>query len=326
MDAYNFLGRKLFQMHEIFFEYLMERESEDEVEKRLKNLQEKDQNYNDIRLENLPGRNNSERKVPLLKLYDSQKYGEFVIEFKSYTGLIAKKAVKSLDSKIKDTFKELEGISDFNDRKKKINALYKFKSNKEMHGLFDFYLIPGQRYNSIFYGGKATHYNLFCDLKNHATLQDCERVWRGEDVYTDEENVDKKEVLIVLSILMFEQEINYGKRRFQQFTYFSEKDGYRPRDMIMGFLNMMYEGEEDYNSYPFWNRSNGDKSSPNFGYEKGEGFPNLELRFKRYFEVYKNQDDNVKSIFYNDVMLENLNKQLSKAQTNTLLPKFDFEL
>lgn len=250
---------------------------------------------------------------PAYTIYNSEKYGTFSLEYRSYSGLVAYKALMKIKSKIEvgTPAKKLRrewGKGDFWIGK---------------HGLFDFYLDTGERYKSLYNGGDATHYNLFTDLKNHTSFADCKKVWRGEDFCSGEKNKDKFEALMTLFLLMFEQEVNYGELDFQQFTNFSISEGFRPRDMIMGFLNMMFNGKADFDTYPFWTEKDGVKFSTHFGFDKEkEGYSNLEERYKRYFEEYRNNYPEVKSLFSNEEIKKSFVNAANETGQNPELDKF----
>ncbi|MED4061104.1 hypothetical protein [Priestia megaterium] len=246
---------------------------------------------------------------PAYKIYESEKYGPFYIEYRSYSGLVAFKAFNKIKEKIE------KGVPV--ERLKIAGGNGGFRNGK--HGLFDFYLDTGNRYKHLYNKGDATHNNLFKDLKKHASFDDCEKVWRGEDFYTGEKDKDKLEALITLFILMFEQEINYGELEFQQFTNFSISKGFRPRDMIMGFLNMMYNNEIDYNSYPYWTEKNGEKYSTHFGFNKNQGYSNLAEPYKKYFEQYRSNYVEVKALFDYEEIKNSYIEAANEIQQNPVL-------
>lgn len=249
---------------------------------------------------------------PSFKVYESTKYGTFGIEYRSYSGLVGFKAKKKIEKKIED------GMSA--ERLKQGWGTGEFWNGR--NGMFDFYLDTGNRYELLYNGGDATHFNLFDDLKRHATFEDCLKVWHGEDFYSGEKDKEKLEALITLFLLMFEQEVNYGELDFQQYTNFSISEGFRPRDMIMGFLNMMYNGKDDFDSYPFWTEKDGIKFSTHFGFDKErEGYANLENRYKKYFEEYRNIYPDVKSLFSNEDIKNSFIAAANAAGQNPELDK-----
>ncbi|MED4156442.1 hypothetical protein [Priestia aryabhattai] len=251
---------------------------------------------------------------PSYKVYESNKYGKFSIEYRSYSGKVA----KNIYDKVKKSIHDIQ-TSKSNEQEKleKLKELKMCKGNGEFwdarKSIFDFYLDAGTRYRTL-YRGDATHYNLFNDLKNYSNYINCLRVWRGDNIFNSLKSEDEKDALITLSWLMFEQDINYGRPSFQQSTHFKKgnNSSHRSRDMIMGFVNMLFSDEELYNNYPFWKKEYGTKISPHFG--KG-GYKNLDAKYKKYFDEYNNEKkygDTV-SIMNNDGYSAKFKELVSRA-------------
>lgn len=204
---------------------------------------------------------------PKKVVYTSRNYGDFSVEYKSYSGLVAARALRK-----------------YQNAQSPENPQYRYRESLSRHGLFDFYFDAKRRYRELF-DGDATHYNIFCDLRNHVTYEQCLDVTKGIEINHTNLSDDASDVLVVLSWLLFEQEVNYGSLSFQQFTNFKRENNFRPRDMIMGFLNMMYKDIEVFNSYPYWNFDRqGSKTSPTFG---SGGYKNLDEMYKKYFEDFQ---------------------------------------
>lgn len=311
MKVYENHARILLYLHKKFFNLVLRDFSSEE------NFKEEEYELNESLKSRITYKEkfigDRKRKIrPAYNVYNSVKFGTFSIEYRSYTGLVGFKAGKRIEKKIED------GIPA--EKLKQNWGKGEFWNGR--HGMFDFYLDTGNRYKVLYDGGDATHYNLFDDLKRHATFKDCIKVWRGEDFYSGEDNKDKLDALITLFLLMFEQEINYGELDFQQYTNFRISEGFRPRDMIMGFLNMMFNGKEDFDSYPFWTEKDGIKFSTHFGFNKEkEGYANLENRYKRYFEEYRNVYPEVKSLFDNEDLKNCFIAEANTTGQNPLLDK-----
>lgn len=231
---------------------------------------------------------------PSIKVYESSNYGSFFIEYRSYSGKVSKniyeKTVNQI-SYIKDKHK-----NNTQEMQKQLNGLInphegQFWTAKQ--SIFDFYLNTGNRYTKL-YNGDATHYNLFEDLKRYSNYINCLSIWRGDDIINNIKNEDEKDALLTLSLLMFEQEINYGRPAYQQNTNFisnKEKNLYhRSRDMIMGFVNMLFSDTELYKSYPHWKIENEIKIYPHFGTGEDKGYKNLDETYRKYFSEYNNAD------------------------------------
>jgi len=208
--------------------------------------------------------------IPVQVIHRSEKYGDFSIEYKSYNGLVA-----------------------FNAAKKHDKSESRWKKQYLSHGIFDFYLDAKQRYKEL-YDGEVTHYNVFQDLYEHVTYDQCLGVYNGEEIIHENIDSDQSDALMVLSWLFFEQELNYGSLDFQQYSNFKKENDFRPRDMIMGFLSMMYANKELFDSYPHWTESKGTKKTPQFG---TGGYSSLDVSYKRFFESLKGNLDSNPSLF-----------------------------
>lgn len=274
MDIYKEYAEKLLELHNDYHE-LVKIEFEDHsfnplLYERENKINKKDILYNSKQYETFV------RFFPVIPLYINTSGEAFSIEYRSYSGSVGRKLAGKVAKDILDKNKK--------DKLKKSNG--KFWAGKR--GLFDFYANTGGRYRKL-YGGEATHYNLFEDLYKSTNLNQCFRVWQGnEEISSIAKDENQYEALLTLSLLMFEQEINYGERIYQQFTNFKISNGFRPRDMLMGFINMMFKNKELYDSYDYWTRSSssvmnkeGIKTSPHFGYDKEtQGYANLGKEYK----------------------------------------------
>ena len=130
-------------------------------------------------------------------------------------------------------------------------------------GYFDF-RIRDSRGNTI------THRDLLENILMHSTLQNCYRIWQGDNVENITNSEQEMTVLIGFALCMLEQDINWGSNNWQKFTHF----GNRGRDMIMGFVN--YAFNEGIENIPHWSRGG---STPTFGYNLKRGKEN----FRQYF-------------------------------------------
>lgn len=207
-------------------------------------------------------------------IHRSACHGEFSIIYRSYGGLVARRALEKYE-----------------------NPEYRYdKDDLRTHGVFDFYLEAGSRYRTL-YGGDATHYNVLNDLFRYATYAQCSDVYQGIEIDHRNLNEDQSDALVVLSWLFFEQELNYGGLSFQQFSNFNRNLGFRPRDMLMGFLSMMYHDHRIYQDYPYWGyNKNRERTSPHFG---TEGLLRLDDFYKQYFTRLQGDLDKWPSLFCN---------------------------
>lgn len=247
---------------------------------------------------------------PMCPLYNSETHGLFSMEYRSYSGLIAKKKAIKIKKQIADNNPEY---------------WYKYPNGKFKDGklgLFDIYVNTGNRY-SVLFNDEPTHYNLFADLFRNSSYPACERVWIGEEpIEVIAVNSNEYEALLALSLMMFEQEINYGEEVFQQYTNFKISQGFRPRDMIMGFIRMVFGNVTTFENYPYWELSkNPNKSkfkvSPHFGGK----YDNLNDEYKAYFEHFRNNTNYqaVKPLFSNVKLKERFLYYAEKAAHNPLL-------
>lgn len=106
---------------------------------------------------------------------------------------------------------------------------------REKQGYFDV--------RGIMNGRIMTHEQILRDLYRFSNLNQCFLVFQGFIPETD--NREEKDALLSLAMAMFEQEINFGKENFQQYSHFSptidEVPNYRrPRDLLMGYVWYMF--------------------------------------------------------------------------------------
>lgn len=261
---------------------------------------------------------------PSIKVYDSLNYGSFFIEYRSYSGKVSKNIynttvdnIEYIKNKNKNSIQEMH---------KQLKGLINPHSGQlwnSKQSIFDFYLDTGERYTKL-YNGDATHYNLFEDLKKYSNYINCLYIWRGDEIFNNIKNEDEKDALVTLSWLMFEQEINYGRPAFQQntnFIYNKEKKLYhRSRDMIMGFLNMLFSDTDLYKSYPNWRFENYKKIFPHFG---PEGYKKLDEKYRKYFTEFNNYEKykDVFPLFEINNYKEQFNGHVKNANQN---PFFNF--
>lgn len=163
----------------------------------------------------------------------------------------------------------------------------RFRKDCSHLGLFDIFVISEGRYD----GKSVSHRLVFEDLKAHSTEAACLRVWRGEDPKLVGSSEDEKEALTVMSLLMFEQEINWGKEIFQKWTNFPPRPTkpslVRPRDMMMGFVRQAFV-LDSLDEMKYWQGISGD-ATPTFN-ERGvlkTGYKHYPPEWKRYFEELK---------------------------------------
>jgi hypothetical protein len=161
--------------------------------------------------------------------------------------------------------------------------LKRFTEGKTQLGLFDIFVVTEGRYE----GKSVSHRMVFQDLKTHSSEEACLRVWRGEDPLLVGGSVDEKEALTVMSLLMFEQEVNWGGEVFQKWTHFSPKVTkpckIRPRDMMMGFIRQAFS-LPSLDEIKYWQIISGDATptfrDPDRQYSDFKSYP---ADYKRFF-------------------------------------------
>lgn len=162
--------------------------------------------------------------------------------------------------------------------------------NKE--GYFDIFICTGDRYLDRDNYKQVTHYNLFNDLLENSSLNNCYRLWQGEFPTHITNDVEEQKALSALALLMFEQELNWGDECWQRHSNFPSSTQYpfsRPRDMIMGFINIAFH-LDSLDDYPYWNYKlvNGiiTPTTPTFG----RGYRNLEEKYFQFFNELTEDD------------------------------------
>ena len=120
-------------------------------------------------------------------------------------------------------------------------------------GLFDIFIDTGDRY------GNVTHRDILTDVLEHDLREESRQIWMGvnpQDITFDE---DELEILTTLALLMFEQEVNWGRREieWQRPTpyFYPYKRGRvnerRPRDQLMAYIDWLFEVQE-IEDLEFW--------------------------------------------------------------------------
>lgn len=159
-------------------------------------------------------------------------------------------------------------------------ATNKVVKEEPKRGLFDFRVKVGNRENK-------THYDIFNDLlrNKNLTLSQCEEVWKGSStLQTIAKDGWEWFALQELSLMMFEQEVNWGEEDFQADSRFSFSTQAKPRDMLMGFTKMVLMNG-NANSIPHWRKEGGKKTTPDFG----GPYKIYEITLKNtYFDPYRN--------------------------------------
>ena len=135
--------------------------------------------------------------------------------------------------------------------KKDYTGLMAVKPKRPKQGLFDIVVLTGDRFE------KVSHRDMFSDLLINSTLENCLEVWRGSDPKEVGQTTDEKEALSTMSLLMFEQEVNWGNEDWQKGTnfppYIRNPTKRRPRDMIMGYVRQCFNlGIDRLGELKYW--------------------------------------------------------------------------
>ncbi|MBD8590395.1 hypothetical protein IFT92_21840 [Peribacillus simplex] len=156
-------------------------------------------------------------------------------------------------------------------------ATKKVEKNKTKRGLFDIKVQVDSTPNK-------THYMVFSDLLKNSALSKCVNVWTGFYPLTLTSDVDERFALEELTLMMFEQEVNWGDEDFQAYSAFSLSKRAKPRDVLMGFTNIVFTNRK-VDSIPNWQYDyNKNKSTPDFGGAYGD----FDITLKNtYFTPYR---------------------------------------
>jgi len=160
-------------------------------------------------------------------------------------------------------------------------ATKKREQGKTKRGLFDFKIKVD---NSV----DKAHYQIFKELLEFPTLSNCVNVWTGNFSPSALANNSNEEfALEELMLMMFEQEVNWGDEDFQAYSAFSRSKFAKPRDMLMGFINIVFTNKK-VNAIPNWqwNKKTNPptRSTPDFGGPYAEYDVTLK---NTYFEPYR---------------------------------------
>lgn len=154
----------------------------------------------------------------------------------------------------------------------------KGKIARPHQGLFD--LVVGQR----LLGAEMTHVGLISELLRSASFDNCLKIWEGQPPRSGTP-ARSQEALWILMLAFFEQEVNWGSESWQRgsnFTPFVTEPGRRrPRDMMMGFAKLAFEGGLDALK-PYQMTT---KPGTVFFGPKGYSFLDSNVK-KRYFECW----------------------------------------
>lgn len=187
---------------------------------------------------------------------------------------------------------------------------FKGEVRRAKQGLFDIVIDAGNRFENV------THRELFPDLLKYSTEKKCLQVWRGEDPRTIGRNNDEKESLTTLALLMFEQEVNWGKNEWQKSSNFEPfvrtPTRRRPRDMIMGYVRQAFDLGIDKMKY--WMTAT---PGTIWFFDKDEspyGFQTYPDKYKRYFTEL--EDMNGTEPVMSGEMLERFQELADKSRNN----------
>ena len=126
---------------------------------------------------------------------------------------------------------------------------------RQKQGLFDIFIFSGVEGSK-----RLSHRQLFEELRKSSSVEAVLRVWRGEDPTVVGTGDEEKDLLTIVALMMFEQELNWGTDNFQRFTFFppyqTAPEKRRPRDMLMGFIQQAFD-VGDLNELPFWRKVSG---------------------------------------------------------------------
>ena len=182
-------------------------------------------------------------------------------------------------------------------------------------GLFDIFVNTDGRY-----GHEAvTHRDILNDVLENCSLEQCRDVWSGGFPHEVADDDDQNDILSILALLMFEQEVNWGRKSqhpwqrytpyFHPFVQRGREFERRPRDMLMAYIEWAFD-DQSIDDLEFWITSRGsitlsptnpsdrfETSQQLFSYRNGfgdDGGPPLMSGddLDRFYDVADNFDDN----------------------------------
>lgn len=108
-------------------------------------------------------------------------------------------------------------------------------STRDKQGYFDI--------RGTFNGNTFTHVDVLQALHDAGcTLDQCYAIWRGWNLQNINVVNDRQPIaLLALAMLFFEQEINFGREVFQQYSHFD-----RTRDYFMGYVLALFDPNRNF--------------------------------------------------------------------------------
>lgn len=184
------------------------------------------------------------------------------------------------------------------------------ETTKDKQGYFDIIGITGP-------WPEITHNRLFQKLLSSTSLEECEEIWRGKKPkcfdLKDDKNKEKTKILLCLLILMFEQEINFGREDWQRWSHFNpidDKPKYqRPRDLIMGYIKIMFK-HKSVNVLSRYKNSDGLLLPPKKDSDEK----------KEFFDVLRN-DSEAEALFKGEI-LEKFRAHIKDKDINKHIKKY----
>ena len=112
-------------------------------------------------------------------------------------------------------------------------------------GAFDILIVTGPRFT-----GNISHRDILSAILEEDLLYESRQVWEGANPMDIGESFEHQEILTALMLLMFEQEVNWGRPEvcfqrhspyYKPFKRSSMLQERRPRDMIMAYIEWSFE-------------------------------------------------------------------------------------
>ena len=161
--------------------------------------------------------------------------------------------------------KDIKKILAIRDKEKAKTAFAKIG---EKIGLYDIFINTGDRYDN----SGVTHRNILKEILDNNLTKQVERVWKGEFPKEIGKDIEEIKTLRIFALMMFEQEINWGRRKtekgqkkiqnnWQRYTeYFHPYDRKplkrRPRDMLICYAKWSRD-IKSVDKLDYWIKSGG---------------------------------------------------------------------
>ena len=158
-------------------------------------------------------------------------------------------------------------------------------------GFFDILVVTGNRFP-----GNVTHHDILSAILEEDLLDEATMIWEGGHPTDITDDFEHLEILTTLSLLMFEQEVNWGRKNvifqrhspyYHPYAYQSRYNERRPRDQIMAYIEWSF-AVGDVDQLEYWLlRTGGTTLSPS---DPRDRFGGLHPTLNHYREQHSGAD------------------------------------